>query len=1113
MTQEPKPEFATNRDGARVADAINGHLSHLRDTWKDPAEAAIATAYFNVEGYLLLADELESLGTVRMLLGAEPHNPERRVRELSTSPSPKRAERAILSKALEGHTRSLADDRNLLGFTLEADAAARRLIEWLDSGKVEVRRLEEGFLHGKAFIVTTNDEGVIAGSSNLTHGGLATNIELNLGQYQPHVVKRVSQWFDELWDEAQLFDLAAFYKERFEPHSPYLIYLRMLFERYGEELEKEAAGIAGIHLTKFQEDGLWRARRILEDRYGVLIADEVGLGKTFIAGELIRQTVEENRQRVLVVAPATLRDGPWRKFLSDNQLGVERISFDQLAADRQLNPESGEGSHLEHEAREYAMVVVDEAHNLRNPWTNRALAMRNLLAGKPPKELVLVTATPVNNSLWDLFNVLGYFIRNDAEFADAGIQSMRQHFQNAMALDPDDLSPEHLFDVLDAVAVRRTREFVKRYYPNDTLLIDGKRVPITFPKPRVTKVAYDLDQVFPGFFDRFAVALDGPVDAKVVEDGVLSLASYSPSRYRTDGEIEAYEVQLAGLLRSGMLKRFESSSYAFERTCRKMARSCEIFLEVLEDGYVATGKALRDWIATDSDDIEEFAESLDSGRDDFDDVSTYDVRALRDAVVGDRDLLLSFADEAATVSRDTDPKLAALTEELAAIAAAADEEGIGEEDTRDKRKVIVFTYFADTVDWIIEHLEAAFGADARLAAYQGRIMATSGTHGGKDDALYGFAPKTTDAPPGREDDLYDILVSTDVLAEGVNLQQARHVINYDLPWNPMRLVQRHGRIDRIGSPHAEVFIRCVFPDERLDDLLKLEERLHQKLKQAAATVGAGEVLPGSAQGEVVFSESREEIEKIRGGDATLFETGGTTKSALSGEEFRQELRAALEDAANAARLKALAWGSGSGMAVEGAHPGYVFCARVADHKRVQFRYVDLWEPDDVKIADDTLSCLANAKPPAGIDTLRELGEDAYIGAFDAWRIARDHIVERWNFAADPANLTAPVPKAMHDAADLVRGNRPDEMTVEAQEQLVESLLAPYPERVLKRVRRVLVSDADGSDKVRELVELAAEEGMRPPPPPEPLPEITADDVHLICWLSIVPARTTSARGA
>ncbi len=192
------------------------------------------------------------------------------------------------------------------------------------------------------------------------------------------------------------------------------------------------------------------------------------------------------------------------------------------------------------------------------------------------------------------------------------------------------------------------------------------------------------------------------------------------------------------------------------------------------------------------------------------------------------------------------------------------------------------------------------------------------------------------------------------------------------------------------------------------------------------------------------------------------------------------------------------------MAVQGARPGFVFCARVGDHPRVQFRYVDITDPSSPEVIDDTLACLANARPPDGFATPRVLDDKAHMAAFDAWKVAKAHIVAQWNFAADPANLTPSVPKTMHDAAQLVRDNPPEEMTIQEQDWLISSLQAPYPERVQNRVRRILAGDQAPVEKVRSLAELAAEEGMRPLPDPEPLPEITEEDVHLVCWLSVVP---------
>jgi hypothetical protein len=1105
-----------------VADALRGHLSYLLETWAKPFEVAIATAYFNPGGFGLIANELEQVGEVRLLLGAEPDSREWRIRNLDPKTPPQRAEQARLRNALVGHEREIEQDRDLLGFEIEADAGAKRLIEWLRSGRVEVRRYEEGFLHGKAFLVTTDDEGVVAGSSNFTYAGLAKNLELNLGHYQPHVVKQVRDWYEELWEGAVPFDLAEIYDARFEPHNPYLIYLRMLYERYGREIEDEARDAGtGIHLTEFQRDGVWRARRILDRYNGVLVADGVGLGKSFIAGELIREAVIERRQRVLLVAPAALRDGMWKKFLLTHQLGVEIKSYEELSEDPRLNPQ-GAGSGLAFGLNDYAMVVVDESHAYRNPETLRAEVLRKLLGGTPPKELVLLTATPVNNSLWDLYYLLNYFVKNDAAFADTGIRSLRDHFAQAMAQDPDDLTPDRLFDVLDGVAVRRTRHFVKRYYPNDTITLNGIQVQITFPKPVVHKVTYDLDEVLPGFFERFAHALDcdepdcGRDDhASVHGEPVLHLARYSPTRFLrnlddllaadTEEGIEvrrrrSSEVPLGGLLRSGLLKRFESSAHAFAKTCRRMAQSHDGFLDLLGAGKVATGEALAEWLKADTDELDAYLEE----HGELDDADLYDTDTLRAAVTADRDLLLDFAGQAEKVTWDRDPKLTALVDELKEILTQAEDEKIGEEDSRNRRKVLVFSYFADTAGWITDYLEDVFATEPDLALYRDRLAQITGSAGDKSEALFGFAPVSSEAPEGLNNDRYDVLVSTDVLAEGVNLQQARHIINFDLPWNPMRMVQRHGRIDRIGSLHDRVYVRCFFPDRQLDGLLGLEERLHRKITQAARVIGVeGEILPGSETSDRVFAETREEIERLRREETTLFETGGEGGHAYSGEEYRQELRQGLADPDTARLIKALPWGSGSGMVRAGATPGFVFCARVGDHPEPLYRYVEMADGEEPDIVADTLTCLAHAH--AGIDTDRVLGDDTHRTAYDAWAAARKHILDEWTLATDPANLQPSVPKTMRDAAQLIRDYPPAGLTQDEVDRLVDTLEAPYGNRIQRVIRAAMRSSDDPRQAAVAVAQAVEEQGLEPAPPVEPLPVIIADDIHLVCWQAIVPS--------
>lgn len=1072
------PEFIDNRAGNTLEAALNGWLVELASRLREPVGVSIATGYFNPEGFARVSGTLEHAGKVRLLLGAEPTPPPARPVWHLGDPKGQRFEDKLTSEALTLNERGLLRDRDLLAFDPQTDRAVRGLLDFLASGRIEVRRYEKRFLHGKAFLFSQG-QGVIAGSSNFTAAGLSTNLELNLGRYDPGVVGRVERWFEDLWSEAVPYDLASLYQARFAEYPPYLIYLRVLWERYGKELSAEATPAGVIHLTRFQTDGLDRARRMLERYNGVLIADSVGLGKTFLAGELLADIIHRKRQRALLIAPAALRDGTWARFKSRFQLGVEVKSFEQVT-----------DGNLEASPDEYSLIVIDEAHAYRHVDTKRAQALRKLLRGDPPKQLVLMTATPVNNSLWDLYDLLGYFIGHDAMFADLGIPSLKRRFDDAAKQDPFDLRPDVLFDILDATTVRRTRHFVQRFYPNDRIeLRDGTKIAIHFPKPHVRSVTYDLEDLLPGFFAEFADAL-----APVGSGPRLTLARYWPSGFRRGGAPDAREAALVGLIRSGLLKRFESSAYAFANTLARMIRAHDNFLKALERGVIPAPEALAELEETDNDEVWEeiLAEGTEVEQDDI------DVPGLRAAVEGDRGLLQGFHDRAVKVTRQADPKLHLVVEELVHIANEAERLGVSEQDIRNRRKVLIFSYFADTVEWIMEFLKDRLATDRRLAAYRGRIAAVRGTESyddvGRREAVYGFAPDSSEAPQQYVEDRFDILVTTDVLAEGMNLQQAAQIINYDLPWNPMRLVQRHGRIDRIGSPHSDVYITCVFPDRQLEQLLLLEERIRRKLAQAAASIGLDqEVIPGIDPTDQIFADKLAEIRAVRGGSAAILETAGEDVHAHSGEEYRQELRKALERYER--QIKELPGAAGSGLRL-GAQRGHFFCARVDD--RVFLRFVPSDQRDIVR---ESLACLRRITCEDGAE--RVMPQDLADGAYDAWARARRDIYDEWMKGTDPANLQPAIRPLFRAAAQHVRQHRPPEMTLEEVDRIADALEAPWGIRTEKALREVLTPDtAEGEATTRAIGERVKTLGLQPWKAPEPLPPIEEGDVVLVVWMAV-----------
>ncbi len=1174
-----RPEFATNDPGSlqTVAEAVNEMLAFTAPYEAQGRSAAIASAYFNVGGWHLISAELTRVGKVRLMLGAEPQrDTDPVVLRPETTPR-KRAREAVLSDALERQEESLATERNLTPFTAEARSHVQDMIAWLRSGQVEVRRYTKEFLHGKTYLVDNPALGVIAGSSNFTYAGLAKSRELNLGQYNQSTIVLVREWFDGLWAEADPFDLASFYEQQVIPDAPYTVFLRMLWEAYGSQIDAddEATAIdpSMRDLLPFQKDGVGRARRILDKHNGVLIADEVGLGKTYVGGALVKDTVRA-RQRVLIVAPKIIRDSVWKPYVDLNNLGgwVDVISYDDLMrVDPQGNPNYGLPSGRDPD--EFTLVVLDEAHTVRNTDTERAKRLVAVLKGNPRKQVALLTATPVNNTLGDLHSLLSYFIIHDDEFAELGIPSLAAHFKAVEKLSADDLSPEHLFDILDAVAVRRTRRFVRNHYVGQKFNDTGDT--LVFPEPKVRRVDYDLAQVLAGFFDVFAHALGADRDpdepdlfyaGEIPDDGLtsidptrLTLAGYTPSRYRLDQEFRPYEVQVAGLLRSGLLKRFESSGAAFVGTCRKMAGTLEGLLDLIQaEGLVASGESLRDWMCIDLDDPADLDEWMTTAE--FEPAVEYRAEPLVADIASDVALLRQMADTVESgLLPAVDPKLQALADTLVQVIAEAGRDAklravtrLDEDPTlkasrdRDDRKVLVFSYFADTIYYLQDNIDLVLDAHPELAIYKDRVAFVTGSprkvpgHGAQagavtqEAAVQGFAPKTG-GPTDKNgnpvaEDRYDLLFATDVLSEGVNLQQAHNVINYDLPWNPMRLVQRHGRVDRIGSDHAYVYLFCFFPDAQLDALLNLEATLHRKLAKASKSIGAGKVLPGvDASDDVVFNAKRDQILALAEGDNALFL--GTSGGLISGEEFRALLRKAIENDSLSRHLEAMPWGVGSGFVTADRQPGFVFCARILNRAdEPVFRFIALPPalvprpglpapaaggvptPEDsgpsidgnrIHIVDETLTSLTFATPPDS-RTPAHLPEEWLDLAYKAWEVGQAEIATTYNDNLDTAGAAGRAEPAIREAVKhlTMHSTHRNQADVDLTIKVFSRGQAARVNSIVRSVMRDL--ELTERNKTDRLIELVDELGLSAPEQRIKRHAIQPDDVHLIAWMALIP---------
>lgn len=1061
-----KTSFADNQR-ISVADAIRGVAEY--GSHRHPI--AIATGYFNLGGFTSIADILEAAPSVRILIGAEP--------EAETVPDTLQIDRDNPGRAIERVESAIVAGRDELHFSAQETATIRRLKTFLERPTTHVRIYRKRFLHGKAFVFGSEDA-VIAGSANFTAAGLNHNLELNLGQYGPDDVRRVNEWYEALWNDAEAYDLASIFDARLEEYDPHTIYLRMLYAQYSPELQFDADALptfGSLQLAEFQRIGSQRAVRILDEWGGAMLADGVGLGKTVVAGDVIRTFAVQRGLRVLVVCPAALRP-MWQRFLASENLPGDILSYAQLSQEPQIT--GGTGVRLPLAPQQYRLIVADEAHALRNPDTGAYGAVISLLAKSPEAKLLLLTATPVNNSLWDLYHEVMLFAKTDNGFATVGIPNLRQHVKNAMRLEPDDINPAHMFAVLDAVSVRRTRGFIKKHFADAT--INGQR--IVFPRIEPHQETYDLDAVVPGLFEEVA---------DVIEHR-LTMARYRTRAYAHEpDESVARQEFLSGLLRSQMLKRFESSVYAFRRTLEKLIAAHEQCLATIEESGLVPLTALTVETMQDEEALDKLLADGELGV-----AGDYEVAALSRDLRNDLLLLKDLLTKIEGIRPDADPKLAKLL-------------SIFDEARRnvnpDKRKVLVFTGFVDTARYIKEYLEevaakrSEFAEFARRAAY---VLGNQETDvDTRSQLVNGFVPKSMD-PENPGEDLYDLLVTTDVLAEGQNMQQCGRVVNFDLPWNPMRVVQRNGRVDRIGSPHDVVDMHCFMPDAQLDEILKLEERLQLKIAHANAGIGIeGVVIPGIATREHVFTDSSDtaevtaersdQIRRLAAGDASVI-AELDQDDAYSGEQFREELRAALLSEAGS-DLERLPWGIGSGHQ-EATKPAVVFLATAG--KRFFFRSVPIGDSAADGINSDLLEALQLAR--CGYAAQRYYPEEVRAAIYDAWERVRYSIYASLQDLRDPAKRQGSLPKPQRDAIDILQRS-----THAAAPATIEILASTWPSDVERALREIIRDESRTSEQIaEEVIAYVARRGLKAQAL-EDVPDVREDDVKLVCYQVVIPA--------
>ena len=896
MTSEKKEIIDNETDKYVLSEFLNQNV-------RKHGEIDIATGFFNIGGYIQVGDALNTMidkqnSKFRLLFGKE-------------SMSGIEPDKIEYKDTVLGELDSLVIDE---GKKESVDG----LIRFLKKDNVLVRKSGERFSHAKCYLF--DKDIAIVGSSNFTHAGLKYNIELNAVLYQPSAVELVKNWFEKRWIDAtdtkneliQLIEESKFGL----PLEPHTMYMKMLYEYYRQRIEDmENTKSSGGELAEFQQDAVTEAKRILRKYGGVIISDSTGLGKTHIGLELLRYLVMEKRRKILLIAPAQVKDTVWEPKLLDYSIKTENISIESMG-----QPNFDPSKYLN-----FDIVLIDESHNFRSFNAQRRINVMKLLAGGRRKKVILMSATPINNTLMDLYYQISLITTgDDLYFANLDIPNLRAHFIRATKKKEIREGTETIVRILDEIMIKRTRMSIKENYPN--VKLHGKT--IRFPKRNLHKVEYSLTELYgANVYNDVIDAIDN-----------MHLVPYKLIKYdkKADEDDKKRAEQISILQKIILTKRFESSIAAIRASITRLDKFYDTFEKAIASNKIVNSKQLNkilEEIRNDEENNEEtLQEIFESDKFDLDTLgSNYDKNTLKDELKEDRKIISELAKKLEQIKPFGDTKLQKLKNDI--IRYKVFERG--------GKKIVIFTSYVDTAKYVHEDLKSNL-TDKKVLLLTGSVPTKK-----RKEILQQFSPKSNSAedekiPENLEQ--ADVLVTTEVLSEGQNLQDCNYVVNYDLPWNPMRIVQRVGRVDRLTSEYDEITSAVFIPEKQLNDLLKIMEKLQEKIQNIGDVVGA----EGSILGEKENPKTFNALDRITKGDAGLIDDMEQSTDLLTLVTPYQEILTYIKNL-GADKLRDIRLGRRSGL--ESAYSGAVMMYREKNSKDIHMVLYDHKKPCVASIND------------------------------------------------------------------------------------------------------------------------------------------------------------------
>lgn len=871
----------------------------LLNTLKSSYRLDAAIGYFNLRGWKLLSEAVEAMPRsqngpkARVLVGMY-ETPTDELRRLSqmrqNAPIDNRTAAHLKSETVQEYRAQLQ-----IGVPTAGDEAAlRSLMRQIEKGEVQVRLHTAHRLHAKLYLCHRDDSAAprvgYVGSSNLTVAGLREQGELNVDVVDGDATEKLACWFEDRWNDPFTVDampeLAEALHESWASETqldPYLVYLKMAYHLSKEAreglIEYGLPASMKAELLDFQAAAVKIAARIVMHKGGAMIGDVVGLGKTLVGTAVARLLQEDQGFETLVVCPKNLVE-MWESYLHEYEV---RGKVESLSMIHKTLPE----------ARRYRLVIVDEAHNLRSDKRRDHGVLQKYIADNDSRVLLL-TATPYNKAFGDLAAQLSLFIRPDTDLGvrpeEAIAEEGAAKFELACGGQTSTLAAfersEHIEDwqsLMSQYLVRRTRRFVEENYAlKDD---DGRRYlkfgtgkRFYFPKRTAIPVERNLRTDDPVHL----MSSDETLDA--IHDLMLPryrLGHYLDNQFKPADAIDAQLVadlqqsargNLAGFTRVTMFKRLSSSGPAFLATLRRHRLRNLVAAHALEYalpfpvGSVDNALWVAELDADPEDDDERDGSDLrfdfveESVASAYEKLRAKSPKAIRwanpvmfrpdllDDLRHDAEVITEMLDRFGSWDADRDQKITAL-EQLLMKRYPCD-------------KVLVFTEAADSANYIYEELLRRGVAD---------VGVVTGDSENPTALAQRFAPVANDvgsggwrkaAPAGDE---LRVLISTDVLSEGQNLQDAHIIVNYDLPWAIVKLVQRAGRVDRIGQNAPEVLVYSLLPATSVDEEIALRDRIRRRLGENAQLLGSDEAFLGDAtERQIIAGVYDESLDRFAG---------------------------------------------------------------------------------------------------------------------------------------------------------------------------------------------------------------------------------------------------------